>query len=286
MSLSHKALLVSLNISQWTGRRLDRTATHTVESAHATDGHVGNFHKRLLPQCDALDAIRRQAALIREFHYRETLPWLSDGSRILASQNYLAYTSALRPMTDTFRTLVRDFIAAYPVEVQRAQVRLGSLFNPANYPAPDRLESLFNVSANVFPIPDASDFRVQITDAERDGFLKRIADAESAALADCHARLRDVIASATERLSKPDAIFRDTLIENIREVLDVLPRLDFSGDAKLAEFRTKTLNALQGVTPDGLRASSASRESTSRSLDSILSDMSAYASGMSQDGAA
>jgi hypothetical protein len=285
-NLSSKALLISLNISQWTGRRLDRTATHTVESAHATDGHVGNFHKRLLPQCDALEAIRKQAALIREFHYRETLPWLSDGSRILSAQNYLPYMTALRPLIDQFRALVSDLIAVYPVEVQRAQVRLGTLFNVSNYPSPDNLARLFDVSANVFPLPDASDFRVQITDAERASFIQKIQDAENLALSDCHTRLREVIARATERLAQPDAIFRDTLIDNIREVLDVLPRLDFSSNPNLAAFRARTESALTGVTPKDLRESSGLRETAARNLSTILSDMSAYASGMSDPGVA
>jgi hypothetical protein len=163
---------------------------------------------------------------------------------------------------------------------------LGTLFNVSNYPSPDNLARLFDVSANVFPLPDASDFRVQITDAERASFIQKIQDAENLALSDCHTRLREVIARATERLAQPDAIFRDTLIDNIREVLDVLPRLDFSSNPNLAAFRARTESALTGVTPKDLRESSGLRETAARNLSTILSDMSAYASGMSDPGVA
>lgn len=275
MSLSQKALLISLNVSQWTGRRLDRTATHTVETSHATDGHVGNYHKRLLPGCDALTAIQKHVGLIRTFYYAETLPWLADGSRILASQNYLLFTERLKPLIDQFDALVAQLIAEYPVEVQRAQNRLGTLFNPSEYPSPAMLRTYFAISTTFFPVPDASDFRVQILDSERATFESRMADAERAALTDCYARLQDVIAKAIARLSSPDAIFRDSLIENIREVCDVLPRLDFSNDPKLADFRARTESAISGLTADTLRNSETQRTKAAQNLAQIMSGMGA-----------
>ena len=87
MSLSNKALLVYLSISQWTGRRTDQTATASVETAFGTDRKVGNYSKNLLPGAKELELIKSQAHAIRRFYYENTLPWMTDGSRILSSKN-------------------------------------------------------------------------------------------------------------------------------------------------------------------------------------------------------
>ena len=78
--LTNRALLATINVSQWTGRKIDRKATDTVEVTHKTEKGVGNYTKKLLPSAKELEEIQRATTNIRLFFYKETLPWHADGS--------------------------------------------------------------------------------------------------------------------------------------------------------------------------------------------------------------
>src|ERR1051326_3676415 len=121
MSLSHKALLVDLSISAWTGRKLDRQATSTVETTHNTAARVGNYTKRLLPDAKELDEVNKIAGSIRVWLYSQTLPWASEGYRILKSSNYLDFTAEYRAKKAEFERAVESLVIAYPDLKERAK---------------------------------------------------------------------------------------------------------------------------------------------------------------------
>ena len=108
MSLSNKSLLAYVKISAWTGRKLDKRATGTVENSYSTKGKVGNYTKKLLPDAKELDAIQSKAGAIRAFFYEQTSPWMSDGGRILSSKNHLAFSSEYRNKKSEFDKAVKE----------------------------------------------------------------------------------------------------------------------------------------------------------------------------------
>ena len=63
-----------------------------------------------------------------------------------------------------------------------------------------------------------------------------------------------------ERLSKSDAVFRDSLIGNVLEVLGVVDALNFEGNPEITAIKERISNMLQGLAPDTLRQSRRIRE--------------------------
>jgi hypothetical protein len=81
-------------------------------------------------------------------------------------------------------------------------------------------------------------------------------------LQDAWKRLHDALAHVAERLSDPEAIFRDSLIGNLRELCDVLPLLNFADNPDLENARKAVENKLAGLDPEALRGSSLFRAPT------------------------
>jgi hypothetical protein len=274
--LSEKALLVSLNISQWTGRKLDRTATGTVEVQHNTEKQVGNYTKKLLPGAKELQEIARAATSLRTFFYTETLPWFNDGSRIISSKNYMEFTNQFRALKQNFENAKNDFIAEYPTLRAAAQRKLGNLFRDSEYPATSRLETAFHCEIAFMPLPDVGDFRVAVSEFEKNEFLERMQSVEKTAMKECWNRLHDVVAKATAKLQTPDGIFRDSLIENISDMCALLPRLNIMDDPVLEKTRLE-LEAMVGtMSTDSIRASTVSRDDAAKKLAAALSKMDAF----------
>lgn len=276
MSLSNKALLANLSISQWTGRKHDKRATATVESSHLTQGKVGQYSKKLLPGAKELETIHSIAQSMRVFFYDNTLPWYSDGSRILSSKNYLDFTNNFRAKKQAFDNAVTDFLNEYPALRERAKLTLGDLFQDNDYPTANQIANTFTCEISFMPIPEVGDFRVTILDEEKTTFLNRMQDAESAATKECWNRLYGLVSKAANRLNSSDSIIRDSLIENIVELCNMLPKLNVTDDPTLETMRQEVERLVVNINPTACRESVDARAIASNKLDAITAKMSAF----------
>lgn len=276
MSLSNKALLVNLSISQWAGRKLDRSATATVESTYATNGKVGQYTKKLLPGSEELADIGKAVNAFRTWFYTNTLPWHGDGTRILSNANYMQFTAEYRNYKATFESRVARFMTEYPLLRREAQRSLGQLFNPSDYPSEASLRNAFSCDIMFMPLPDVTDFRIELADSERQEFESKMQEAQGRAMRDCWERVYDAVSHAVSKLKDPNAKFRDSLVENIREVCGILPRLNITDDANLEAMRVSIEQALTGKDADSLRTNINERTSTAKALSDIESKMAAF----------
>lgn len=161
-SLASSAMLVELGISVWTARKLDRRASADVTTSnHAKEG-VARVNKDLLGGSDLLTAIQKFAGNARLSHYAMTMPWSDSGLRILPTTKYFDYVKAMTDLQNEFDKLVHKFLQQYEWEVNGVQLKLGSLFDPAEYPSLSKVQSKFAFRLNYIPLPEAGDFRIDI----------------------------------------------------------------------------------------------------------------------------
>lgn len=275
-TLSHRALLVSVNISQWAGRKLDKRATETANTAHKADATAGNYHKKLLPAALELEQVATIASQARKYYYEQTLPWLSDGTRIISGQNYIKFQSEMAKIKGFFEAAVKEFETAYPRLRTEAKTKLGDLFSADEYP--DNIAERFGINVDFFPLPDSKDFRVGVSDKDKKDFERKLKDIESKAMHDASERLLNVVKIATEKLKDPKAIFRDSLLENITEVAALIPVLNISNDSKLDALSEEAQDLVKSIDAEDLRCDPDERARARKALAAIESKMSIFKS--------
>jgi hypothetical protein len=278
MNLNDRALLVQLNVSQWTARKYDKSASKEVTTAHGAASAAGRFNKSLLPMNDKLDNIHKKTTLIRAKYYDNTLPWGMDGTMMLPTANYLNFMSEFRKERGEWNALVQEFLDNYDQMKLDAQRILGSLYNHSDYPNRSELRVKFNMDMAVFPVP-SSDFRVSIGSEElsriQQDVERRVKDAEQAALKDVWNRLYDRVKHMAEKLADPKAIFRDSMLENTREICALLPRLNFTDDPNLEAMRQQVEASLLKH-PEALRNDPDLRHDTAVEAKKIMDAMGAF----------
>lgn len=277
--LQNKALLLTLNCSQWTARKYDKSVSREVESNHQAKD-AGRYNKLLVP-ATSLKPIANMIGKIRDYHESVTLPWMNDGQRVLPAKLYLEYAQQMRTMTAEFDRLVNEFVNHYPTLIKEARLSLGTMYQPGDYPAVEDIRRKFSISVRTLPIPDAADFRVDIAEEDVLAIKAEIkADLhkhQQEALQHCWDRLREVVSKIEERLSDPDAIFRDSLIENARSLVKILPALNLLEDPELEAARSAVEMRLCMVSPQRLRDDKAVRAQTAQAASEILQRMMSYA---------
>ena len=273
MSLQNKAMLITLSISGWTARKQDKKVSAEVETAHNAKD-AGRYNKLLVDK-SYLDPLTQHAGKMRDYHYRMTLPWLDNGARLLPSKLFMEYRAEMEKLKTEYERLIDIFIREYDAKlVQDARVRLGTMYDPADYPSGYELRSKFSVETDIMPVPSGSDFRVDVGDAERtriaDELSERVAKRQALATASAWQRIRDTVGLVYARLSADKAVIRDSLIENTRELATLLPGLNIASDPVMEDVCQRIVTNLL-VSPIQLRNSISFRRKIASEAQAILS---------------
>lgn len=279
-SIASSAVLIDLSISTWTGRKLDKRASNDVTASNNAAKGVANVHKKLLGDCAELDAVQKFAANARNAHYAMTMPWSDLGLRLCPTKKYIDANGYERTMTELqneFTRLTDAFLQAYDWEIQNAALKLGALFSHDDYPTRDSLAAKFKFRFTAMPLPDVGDWRLDIGNeaaaSMREQYEKFYGEQLTKAMADVWERAHDALTKMSERLDYADdttkKVFRDTLVTNVQEIVDLLGTMNITNDPAMADAHKRLDAAMQGITPDALREDAYLRAQTKREVDAV-----------------
>ena len=287
ISIGSSAMLVELSISSWTARKLDKKVSAEVDVAKNTKVSAVNVNKNLMAGTGVLDKIIKYAASARAWHNAQTLPWSDNGSRLLPMSNFMNYKEQLTVMEGNFNALVDKFVDSYPELISAAAFQLGDLFDRTEYPDVNSLKNRFKFSYSFFPVPNAGDFRVDINEEAKAEIIANCNQAHQDrlenAMKDAWGRLHDCLNRMSDRLTvdvvaddegKPShefRVFRDTLMENAVEMVDMLKHLNITKNPDMEQARQALKSAISNYDIDDLRSSMTARNAVKTQVDAILS---------------
>ena len=281
--LSQKAVLAGLTMSAWTARRIDKKITKETNRRHGASEDAGRYNKMLIaPEAfEDLQTIRSRA---RSTHLEMTQPWFDEGARILPTALYADYANKMRELRLAYNDAADVFAGKYPAMVEDARRRLNGMFHANEYPAPSQIRGLFDFDVKILPCPDAKDFRVDLAQEHAEDIRADIEARMQKALQDAMQepvrRIIEVVGHMAERLraykpaarkgDRTEGQFRDTLVQNVRDLVDLLPAFNLTGDRALAQITERMKNELCVTDADDLRDDRRARKAVADAAESIL----------------
>jgi len=277
-----RAVLVNLSISIWEARRFDREITQKVNKDYGANKEAGRWNKHLFGgPVPELSAVQSAYKKLRDAHKRFTLPWSGDGTDILPTANSMAYAEAMREGIGEYREAVSKFITAYPRLVIESKVKLNGAWRASDYPHPNSLEKRYEINLTYTPIPNGSDFRVTLSDGEKEQMAKStekyVASKLSGAMKEAWARLGEAVTYLRDRLEPSESKnLRQTMVERLDEIARSLGNLNIVGDPTLEEVRKQVLGQLAAFDVDSAKKDEKVRENMAAEADAILKKMAGY----------
>lgn len=279
--LQDKAFLIKPSLSRFTPYKFDRNMSAATAQVYGAESGSIRTTKRLV-SCQEYKDIEKKDSEIRQFVYHHTRPWLDDGWRILATSMYFEVTEKLSKLFCDRETFVRAFVERWPEIKAEAAISLGEAYNSADFP--DSVESKFSASLDFMPIPRIGDFRLENVSA--DDIARIEADTmvkieEQFKPTDLWKRVYDSVERISERLhaygsdetGKVVNKFHDTLIGNLRDLCDILPKLNISGDEALNAMHKRLEQELCFYDPAELRENEIARIDVASAADKILEEV-------------
>lgn len=277
--INSRAMLVSLSTSVFNPTRLDRTATNEVIVNKNASKDAGDFKRRIIPK-DVIDPVMKAANAAYLRHKTLTSPWEDGGTRLLSILMFDKYVDEINGERRMFEKEVDKFLKAYESIRANAPVRMGALYDPRDYPPIEVVREKFGIRTQWLPLPNGNDFRVHLQDDQiaelAESVNERVDQAVKAAREDLYERLQDRLSRVSERLSKPDNIFRDSLIDNLKELCALVPKMCLTPDATLQQAIDRATLEITTFDPQDLRDDEGKRARAKAAADSILRSMGGF----------
>ena len=280
--ITEKAMLAAIHIHVWTATKHDKQVSRQIAQQHGAHENVGRYHKKLLQHAEKLAAVQTLAGQIRSYFYQVTLPWSDEGYRILPANLYFALAKKMAEFEQAFYKAVHLFLAEYPRYVEEMRPALSGLFRAEDYPDPSQIKEKFELRLEILPIPSGDDFRVALSEEQRARISREI-DANvretlRQGTQELWLRLRKVVEHMVSRLSEPQGRLCASVVNNIAELVEVLPQLNLAHDPDLNSFVEEIKTRLCAYSAKELKHNEFLRAATAQDAAEIAQRMSAFLS--------
>jgi hypothetical protein len=275
-SLAEKCILVNIRFGQWSGRIYDKKVSGEIEALHHAS-NAGKYNKSLIGE-EHLKDIQSVVRAARGFLREQTLPWGDNNDRILLSAYYLEFLHQFGTFKSQFEKAVQVFLTQYPDLVKKAQFKLNGMYRSSDYPSLLQLKKKFNIDVACMNISEMEDFRVKINPKDAERLKQRIEEEYAARMAeatqDIWGRIAATVGHMAERLADPRNIFRDSLVDHVRRLIELLPKLNFNEDKRIKQIAFSMRSLL--VDPAALRDDAHLRHEKAQQAQQILDQIGAY----------
>lgn len=251
--IARKAVIASFASGQPRFRKTHRDETAALNAKHGT----ANLAQVLVTICDhpALAEAGRIITAARADHYRLTVPAADRGMRLLPGARQLEHSSTLQGHAVKFQSAVSAFVAEYDTIRADAPARLNGLYVPEQWPDVGHVRQAFRLSCRYLPVPSLGQW---------DEWL---AESASTATEELRERIGEALRNYAAKLGDGEKIFRDSLVENLRDIVNLADDLNLGGDKAVADL-IKQARDLATPDPDQLREDPTLRaESAARAAD-------------------
>ncbi|MGP8438050.1 hypothetical protein ACT2FY_00040 [Paraburkholderia fungorum] len=278
-NIKSKVMLSSVTISTWQARCFDVKATEEVEKSHETKG-IGRFNKRLMPEhAPSYREVVSIGNRIRSYYYDHSLKYDQLGVRLLPTMVYMDFADQMRKLKDEFDLAVSVFLTDYLDLKEKARAELNGLFNEADYPSLAQMSGKFGIKMAVLPFPDASQFGIDLPDdvlsALRTDIDQHVLASISTANNDLVGRLYEATSKLADRLYAEGNVRLD-VTNQVRELCELLPKLNFSNDPKLTHILEQAKKHLAVHTGADLKESRVLRSQVAAKAQEIEGLMAAF----------
>ena len=225
----------------WLGVRKTLTPDQKAQAAEpfGAEGQYLSAGKKLLDTRDEhFQAVTSLRTRIGAYWKNSSLPFPEPGLRLIRQEDIAAFDSQMTRFREELDSAVAGLDAHLGQLKTDAQVRLGSLYNPADYPA--SLIGLFGVAwdfPSIEPPEYLKQLRPDLYERECQRMQTRFDEAVKLAEEAFTTELAKLIEHLTERLSAgPEGghkVFRDSAITNLTEFFGRFKTLNIRRNAEL-----------------------------------------------------
>ena len=243
------------------------------------DGSSISAAKRLIDtKHESYRSLTSVKSQINRFWRDSSLPYPEAGIRLIRNDAVDGFNSSLVKFKRQLEESVLELDTHFWDLKNAARFRLGSLFNPDDYPS--SLSEEFDVSWD-FPSVDAPDYLRRLSPdiyrQECDRVQSQFSTAVELAEQMFQEQLAELVEHLVERLSSDESgkqkTFRDTTISNLDDFFSRFRQLDIGSNEELNQLVDQAQSVVRGVEPQRLRDNGALRQQIATQMSAVQASL-------------
>ena len=284
--LREKALTVRLFRKKISRNKLDKVLSEELRKLKKVDDDVSLRVNKSIFTKDATDAFMKILSEAGKYYYRVTTPWDDKGFRLLSVDIFKEFVKKFKSYTREFRTTVEAFMDGIEGDIQLMEKTLGTAFSRSDYDHlflssgeldRETFRKSFSLELEYGTVSSSGDIRAELTKDDRDIIAAHITEKNNQKFAATQKHiitcLHEHILKIHERLCDSEKIFRDTLIENLNDLCDLIPKMNIAGDPVLNQLAADAKKTLCHWDAQTLRDDNTIRTDVADEAEKILGNM-------------
>jgi len=234
---------------------------------------------------ESTDAYMKIYSEASKYFYRVTLPWDDKGYRLLSIDIFDEFSKKFKSFSNQYRKHVVEFIDKVAEHIESAKGVLGEAFDASDYTFlsanggvdTDHLMAQFALDIEYDVVTSGDDLRAVLTEADREAVAAQIDEQALLKFGKAQAHiiqtLHDHVFAIHSRLCESENIFRDTLVTNLEDLVDLIPKMNIAGDPAIDALAAEAKARLCGWDPQELRENPVARKEVADEAKKILGNM-------------
>jgi hypothetical protein len=274
--LHTKAIRIHLLWGYWKPEKTDKAITRDTNATLGVRGNRGHYDKELFSP-EYMRRLREHTSRTKAYYYNHSLPWEDRVSRLISTKSVEEVSIELNRAVQKYDDILLETVGDsgdYQQAIYDQRVYMGSAWNEADYPRRSEFMAKYHAHLDILPLVTTTDLRCELPESLRRQITESVErDTEERfklAMADVWRRLYEPVKRMAETLADPKAVFRDSLIDNVRDICNVVPELNILDDPRLnAMVADISARLVSGADADTLRESGVTREEYAKKADEL-----------------
>lgn len=281
-TLQKKYMIAKFSTGKYNILKKDKRGSQAGAEKYGAEEILCKFTKQAIPK-EYIDAIQKNISDFRTYLYKYSSPWSHKGEVLFPCVFYKKIMDKERETAIIHEDLVKDFLNNWDLYKTEAARRLNGLYKESDYPDISKVTKKFKWNLTFIPVPAAGNFQIDIAEDIKADIMAGLSTSNQIgidkAMASAWSRVFESIKSLSEKMKETRKnkkgeetapVFRDSIIENIKELTEILPDLNITGDQALEAARQDLIKDIAGLDPDTLRENKQLRIDTAAAADKIL----------------
>lgn len=271
--IAERCLMVHVSFQYWTGKAADKRVASDVEVTENAATGTTRVTKSLVDD-KYIKEVMRRVGRIRALVASYTVPWSASGGRIMPADKIVKFMAEFGELEAGFNEAVSRLLSDYPMLKRKAEVSLGSMYDPELYPTNAQLKAKFGVRLNITEVPIGDDFRFDIPDdlrdVLRDNLDKSIMSSVGEIRQDLVTRCMKPLAALENKLNLPEIKrMSSSIIDNVKDMADEAESLNIFDDEGIASAVKQMRAVVEGLQVDTLKDDEALRKREAKRVKQI-----------------
>lgn len=211
---------------------------------------------------DDLRNIQQCQGKLRVWFYNNSVPWDQNGYRLIPNSKLAELDDLYNETLIEQARLEKIFLDNYERDLPKQKVELGQLYDMIKFPKRQHFKNRITIERSDIPVPSPGDDpRAGWSDEQRKEFQVHIENEQrvaiNKALIDIAERMAEKVKHVYDKTSEYNGTkkgaFRDSMINNCKEMVELISSLNVNNDPAIEAIRQDIESKICKYTPDEIR---------------------------------